>query len=196
MLRDLLKAELARRFAGEFRVVGEAETGAEAIRVCAAARPDLLVQDLLLPGEVSGLAALQKLTATYPLLDVLIFSGCVQRALIAQSLTQRVAAFVRKAQPLEALFAAMLAVREGRTYFEPEMAHLALLERSRELTAREREVARLVASGRSTKEAAAVLGVSVKTLDKHRCRMMQKLGVHDAVAVTHYAIASGLVALT
>lgn len=195
ILRDLLKSELARRFAHEFVVVGEAGSGAEAIEVCSELQPDLLVQDLLIPGELSGLAALEQLTLAFPRLGVLIFSGCVQRPLIAQALGHGVSGFVRKAQSLQALFDAMLAVRNGGFYFEPGFAQLALHERGRRLTDREREVARLVASGRSTKEAARALGVSVKTLDKHRCSMMQKLDVHDAVAVTHYALAAGLVAL-
>ena len=195
MLRDLLKAELGRRFAGEFTVIGEAATGVEAIRVCRETTPDLLVQDLLIPGEISGLETLGCVTRADPRLKVLIFSGCVQRPLIAQALTHRVAGFVRKAQSLQTLLDAMAAVREGRTYFEPDLTQLALLERSRSLTAREREVAQLVASGRSTKEAAKALGVSVKTIDKHRSRMMQKLDVHDAVAVTHYALAAGLVSV-
>ena len=63
------------------------------------------------------------------------------------------------------------------------------------LTAREREVARLIAQGKTTKEAAGLLGLSVKTLDKHRSNLMRKLGLHDVVGLTHYAIASGLVAV-
>ncbi len=196
ILRDLLKSELRRCFDGQFAVVGEAATGAEAIQVCREAAPDLLVQDLLLPGEISGLETLGRVAEADPRLKILIFSGCVQRPLIAQALMERVSGFVRKAQALQALFDAMAAVREGRTYFEPDVAQLALQERGRSLTAREREVARLVASGRSTKEAAAALGLSVKTIDKHRSSMMQKLDVHDAVAVTHYALAAGLVAVT
>lgn len=195
MLRDLLKSELRRRFERQFSVVGEAATGAEAMAVCRETQPDLLVQDLLLPGEISGLEALRRMTQAHRQLRILIFSGCVQKPLIAQAIAHRVAGFVRKAQPLETLFNAMRAVSKGEEYFEPEVAQLALLERGRSLTAREREVARLVASGRSTKEAAAALGISVKTIEKHRSSLMQKLDVHDAVAVTHYALAAGLVAL-
>lgn len=195
ILRDLLKSELRRNFANRFAVVGEAATGEEAIRLCLETEPDLLVQDLLVPGELSGLETLRRVTEAHPAMRVLIFSGCVQRPLIAQALGHRVAGFVRKAQALRTLFTALVEVSEGREYFEPDIAQLALHERGRRLTNREREVACLVASGRSTKEAANALGVSVKTLDKHRASMMQKLHVHDAVAVTHYALAAGLVAL-
>lgn len=195
MLRDLLRSELGRRFKGRFEVVGEAATGEEALRACRETQPDLLVQDLLLPGEISGLEALRRVTDAHPVLRVLIFSGCVQRPLIAQALGHRVAGFVRKAQALQTFFTALVEVAEGRDYFEPDMAQLILHERGRRLTNREREVAQLVASGRSTKEAALALGLSVKTVDKHRASMMQKLNVHDAVAVTHYALAAGLVAI-
>lgn len=195
MLRDLLKAELGRQFKNRFEVVGEAATGGEALQVCRETQPDLLVQDLLVPGEISGLEALGRVTEAHPGLRVLIFSGCVQRPLIAQALGHRVAGFVRKAQALRTLFTALVEVAEGRDYFEPDAAQLVLQARGRRLTNREREVARLVASGRSTKEAATALGLSVKTVDKHRASMMQKLNVHDAVAVTHYALAAGLVAI-
>jgi DNA-binding NarL/FixJ family response regulator len=198
-LRDLLKVEIPRQSSDHFQIVGEAGTGQEAIDVCQKTHPDLVVFDLMLPGEVSGLEALQRLRQRQPKLRVLVFSGCVQRALIAQTIVLGVAGFVRKAQPLRSLFDAMQEVEAGGQYFEPQVARLVesnpLLTDWQTLTSREREVVRHIAEGRSTKEAAAIMGLSVKTVDKHRSRMMKKLRLHDAVAVTRYAIQAGLVSL-
>ncbi len=130
-------------------------------------------------------------------LRVVFFSGCQQEALIYQAIALGAAGYVSKVQPLRALLHAMEIVESGGKYFDPEIAHLlsrpTTINGPLMLTNREREVARLIAEGKSTKEAAGVLGISVKTLDKHRSRMMKKLRLHDAVAVTRYAIQSGIV---
>ena len=88
---------------------------------------------------------------------------------------------------------------EGGKYFDPAVAHLAGRQASQprheELTPREREVAQSIGEGRSTKEIGTLLGVSAKTIDKHRTRMMEKLRVHDAVSVARYAFQAGLVSL-
>ena len=198
-LRDLLRIELPRLSSAHYEVVGEGGTGQEAIDVCLEKKPDLLVLDLMLPGDINGAEALKKLRTRLPQLRTLIFSGCVLRPFIAQAIALGATGFVRKAQPLQALLEGMRQVEGGGRYFDTETARLVATARDKEqwqmLTVREREVVRLIAEGKSTKEVAAILGLSVKTVDKHRSRMMKKLHLHDAVAVTRYAILAGWVAL-
>ena len=198
--RDMLRAALDRPINRDrYQIVGEAGTGLEAIEQCLRLRPRLIVLDVVLPGERNGVEVLNAVRKELRSARVVFFSGCQQDALISQALAGGAAAYVSKTQSLQILLDAIAAVEAGKTYFDPEIAHL--LTRapvgmgSATLTGRERDVARLIAQGKSTKEAAEVLGVSVKTLDKHRTRMMKKLRLHDAVAVTRYAIQSGIVSL-
>ncbi len=198
--RDMLRSALERSGNGQrYTIVGEAGTGQEGIEICLRTRPKLLVLDMVLPGGCNGVQVLEALRNRLRSLHVVFFSGCQQEALISQGITLGAAAYVSKVQPLQTLLQALEVVEGGGKYFDPEIAHLvsrrAATEGAPTLTNREREVARLIAEGKSTKEAASLLGVSAKTLDKHRSRMMKKLGLHDAVAVTRYAIQAGLVSL-
>ena len=116
-----------------------------------------------------------------------------------EALELGVSGFVGKTRPWQTVLEAVNLVAAGGKYFDPAVAHLAgrtaRQPEVEKLTAREREVAQLIAEGHSTKEIASLLGVSAKTIDKHRTRMMEKLRLHDAVAVTRYAINAGLVSL-
>ncbi len=197
-VRELLSTILVRQATRTLEVVGEAGTGQEAIDVCMAKRPDLVILDMFLPG-MNGVEVLITLRKRLRGLRVIFFSGCMQEQLIAQAVSQGADGYVLKTQPLKSLLDAVESVCGGGTYFDPSLSRLnnrmAIMPGWQSLTNREREVARLIAEGNSTKEAAIRLGVSAKTLDKHRSHMMKKLGVHDAVAVTRYAISAGLISL-
>ena len=194
---ELLSSVLAQQKPVRYAVIGQGGTGREAIELCLKLQPDLLLLDLMLP-DFNGVEVLTQLRGQMHGLRVVFFSGCVQKPLIAQAVALGAAGYVLKAQPLQVLLDAVERVSGGRKSFDP-----ALMRRGKHqarglpewemLTTREQEVARLVAQGKTTKEAAVVLGVSAKTLDKHRTNMMRKLGVHDAVSVTRYVILSGLV---
>ena len=180
-------------------VVGQGATGREAIELCLRLRPDMLLLDLMLP-DFNGVEVLTQLRGHLAGLRVVFFSGCVQKPLIAQAVALGADGYVLKAQPLQALLDAVERVSEGGKYFDSAImqakkGHVAERPEWKILTEREQEVARLVAQGKTTKEAAAMLGVSAKTLDKHRTNMMRKLGLHDAVSVTRYVILSGMVPL-
>ena len=181
-----------------FEVVAEGGTGPEAVDLCLQQSPDLLVLDVVLPG-FNGIEVLNRLRRRVRGLRVVFFSGCTQEQLIAQAVALGADAYVLKTQSLRTLIDAMETVRRGGKYFDPALiqmnARMAILPGWQILTAREQQVMRLVAEGRSTKEAASVLGISAKTLDKHRSSMMQKLGLHDAVSVTRYALLAGLTSL-
>ncbi len=197
-VRELLSTILVRQSVRPLKVVGEAGTGQEAIDVCLAMRPDLVILDMFLPG-MNGVEVLEVLRKRMPRLRVIFFSGCVQEQMIAQAVAQGADGYVLKTQPLKSLLEAVKRVCDGGKYFEPSLTRqnkrMAILPGWQSLTKREREVARLIAEGNTTKEAAGRLGISVKTLDKHRSHMMQKLGVHDAASVTRYAISVGLISL-
>ena len=194
----MLRNALLRRDAARYEVVGEAGTGPEAVACCVELRPDLIVLDVVLPG-FNGVEVLTQLRRKLRGLHVVFFSGCLQEQLIARAVALGADAYVLKSQPLQKLLEAIDGVNEGGKYFDPtavpangRTSHLMSWQT---LTLREQEVARLIAEGKTTKEAAAILGISAKTLDKHRTSMMNKLGVHDAVSVTRYAIVAGLISL-
>ena len=197
-VRELLSTIIVRRSTRTLKVVGEAGTGPEAIEVCKKLRPDLLILDMFLPG-LNGVEVLLTLRKYYRGLRVIFFSGCVQEALIAQAVAGGADGYVLKTQPLKSLLDAVERVCDGGKYFEPSLSRrngrLAIMPGWQTLTRREREVTKLIAEGHTSKEAAAAMGISVKTIDKHRSHMMKKLGVHDAVAVTRYAISVGLISL-
>ena len=201
VVRDLFKFQLGRLEPRRFEVAGEATTGQDAINVCLKTRPDLVVLDLMMPG-LNGVEVMRRLRPDMPDLRVLFFSGSTREGLISEAFAHGAAGFVGKLRPWQTVLEALTLVAQGGKYYDPSVAHLTDT-RTRELnnegferlTAREREVAQLIAEGGSTKEIAARLGVSAKTIDKHRTRMMEKLHLHDAVAVTRYAIRAGMVSL-
>ena len=198
-VRELLVSSLRQPDATvRFEVVAEGGTGPEAVDLCLQHAPDLLVLDVVLPG-FNGVEVLSRLRRRLRGLRVVFFSGCTQEQLIAQAVALGADAYVLKTQPLQTLLDALETVRRGGKYFDPALiqmnARMAIMPGWQILTAREQQVARLVAEGKSTKEAATVLGISAKTLDKHRTSMMQKLGLHDAVSVTRYALLAGLTSL-
>ena len=201
VVRDLLRSQLTRLEPCRFAVIGEATNGQDAIDVCRRTRPDLLLLDMMLPG-LHGVEVMRSLQSDLPQLRVLFFSGSKHEAKIREAFLYGAAGFVGKERPWQTVLEALTLVAQGGKYYDPSVAHL-LDSRTRtthqlssaSLTAREREVAQLIAEGGSTKEIAARLGLSFKTIDKHRTRMMEKLHLHDAVAVTRYAISAGMVAL-
>ena len=197
-VRELLVSSLRQFGPAGYEVGAEGGAGQEAVDLCVAHRPDLLVLDVVLPG-FSGVEVLHQVRRRMRGLRVVFFSGCTQEQLIAQAVALGADAYVLKSQPLQTLVDAIETVRRGGKYFDPTLiqmnSRMAIFPGWQILTAREQQVARLVAEGKSTKEAAAILGISAKTLDKHRSSMMQNLNLHDAVSVTRYAIIAGLTSL-
>ena len=198
VVRELLRFQLCRSEPHRYEIVGEGSNGQEAIDVCLKMRPDLLVLDLMLPG-LNGVEVMKRLQPKLPEMRVLFFSACSRMPLIVEALEFGTASFVGKPRSWNTVLEAINLVAAGGRYYDPAVAHLAGRHgreaATEELTPREREVVQLIAEGNSTKEIANLLGVSAKTIDKHRTRMMEKLRVHDAVAVTRYAIQSGMVSL-
>ena len=198
VMRELVRYQLARTEPDRYEIVGEGSTGQEGVDICLRTYPDLLLLDMMLPG-LNGVEVFRRLKPKLPRLKVLYFSATAKAPLISEAFELGASGFVGKPRPWNTVLEAVNLVADGGKYYDPSVAHLAgraaRQPEAEDLTCREREVAQLIAEGNSTKEIASLLGVSAKTIDKHRTRLMEKLRVHDAVAVTRYAILSGLVSL-
>jgi DNA-binding NarL/FixJ family response regulator len=190
---------------GHFTVVGEARTGREAVEMAQALRPNVILMDIAMP-VLNGLEATRQILAANPAAKVIILSAHSDDEYIERTTKAGVAGFLEKQTSAEVLTKAIVEVAKGKTYFSPSIAkRLALAHnqpRDREglvkanghrLTSRETEVLQLVAEGSANKQVAAQLGISIKTVEKHRQHLMDKLNIHDTAGLTRYAIAAGVI---
>ena len=197
-VRELLREALTRAGACHYEVPGLGGSVREAVELCRQWHPDVLILEMLLP-DGSGVEAIRQVRSASPGSRVVFFTGSAQTALVTQAVGLGTKGYVLKSRPLHEVTEVIARVCAGGSAIDPGL----FVEASaggntpdpRLLTRREREVTRLIAQGRTTKEAANDLGISVKTLDKHRSNLMRKLKVHDVVGLTHYAIACGLISL-
>jgi DNA-binding NarL/FixJ family response regulator len=184
-----------------FRVVGRVQTEDEALALCGREQPDLVILDLVLSAS-SGLTLLEKLGTLCPRTRVAIFSGNLTPGLVAQVLSAGAFGLISKSVTLDEFRAALLAVAAGRTHFSPEISAIIkslvtdppLLPTPGRLRLSRREeiVLGYLAQGLSSKEIAALLGVSVYTVANHRSRLMKKTGLHRAAQLSLYAERLGL----
>jgi DNA-binding NarL/FixJ family response regulator len=186
---------------GECRVVAEAADGLEAVERAVATRPDVAVVDLTMP-RLSGLEAVRRIHDELPTTRILVLTVHEEEEYVLPIVRAGAAGYLVKDSAVSELLAAVKALAAGQGYFGPQAAR-ALAEQYRRperspedpygsLTPREREVFHLVVEGKTTKEVAVALGISVKTADNHRSRMMDKLGVHNTAELVRYAARKGL----
>jgi DNA-binding NarL/FixJ family response regulator len=191
-LRSLLEA------AG-FKVVGEARDGREALKLARMLEPEVTVMDIGMPG-LNGVDACRELLREVPEMRVIVLTVHGEDAYVIEALRSGARGYVLKTQAGSDLVRAIGEVTQGRIYLSPSVSS-AVVQAFRAgstspadpLTPREREVLQLVAEGRSTKEVAGILGVSVKTAETHRTRLMTKLDIHHTAGLVHYAIRRGLI---
>jgi DNA-binding NarL/FixJ family response regulator len=183
-----------------FNVVGEAASGAEASRLASNLRPDIAILDLPLASETLGLEAAREIAQASPSTKPILLTDRAHEPYVVECLRAGVRGYVLKSQAVNDLIQAIRDVARGALYLSPRLSRVvvdALLGRPQRapatLTAREREVVQLIADGRTTKEVARVLGVSVKTAESHRTRIMKKLDVHETAGLVRYAIREGLI---
>lgn len=182
-----------------FQVVGTAENGHRAVALARRRRADVAVLDATMP-VMNGLEAARKILQLEPRLRVLILTDCGDEAVVAQALAIGVSGILVKAQGLEDLIVALRLVSSGALYVSPYYSP-AVLESFSErpagngngLTRREIEMLRLIADGKSMKQAASALSVSVRTAEWHRARLMDKLKIRDTATLVRYAIRQGLI---
>jgi DNA-binding NarL/FixJ family response regulator len=178
----------------DIRVVGEAGDGKEAIRLALELKPKVIVMDCALPGT-SGLLATRKILEKSPEQIILMLSMHSEETLVRQALDAGARGYVLKnAVDLE-LPAAIRKVAEGLTVLDPQVARRAVLkgERNGGLTTRELEILQLIVDGKSNKEIADQLSLSVNTVSVHRANIMDALGIHKTAELVVYAIRNGLV---
>ena len=202
ILRQGLKSLLSSR--DDLEVVGEAEDGLETIRCIGESKPDLILLDLSMP-RMDGISAIKEIKKSYPQIKILALTMHKKEEYILEVFKSGAEGYCLKSSDYEELLMAINAVLSGKQFISPEVSEKVLegyLEGQKKikeksswdtLTQREREVLKLVGEGYKNKEIADYLCISIKTVEKHRANIMQKLGLHTASALTSYAIEIGLV---
>jgi DNA-binding NarL/FixJ family response regulator len=154
---------------------------------------------------VNGLECARQILEVTPTTRIVVLSGHTQEFRVKEALELGIRAYVLKSNTVDELLRSIEEVAHGRTYFSPQIAPIvadlvldpcafkSAARRSNPLTERERQVVTLIAEGNSTKEVAALLGISVKTADCHRTRIMDKLNLHQTATLVRYAIRQGFI---
>jgi DNA-binding NarL/FixJ family response regulator len=178
----------------DITVVGEANDGDEAIRLSRTLRPQVIVMDCALPGT-SGLDATRKILERSPEVSVLMLSMHSEDTLVRQALDAGARGYVLKSAVDLELATAIRRVAAGEVVLAPELSRSASLkgERNAGLTARELEILQWIVNGKSNKEIADKLSLSVNTVSVHRANIMDTLGIHKTAELVVYAIRNGLV---
>jgi DNA-binding NarL/FixJ family response regulator len=198
-LRALLKLE------SDIQVIGEADNGRDAVILAAKIRPDVIVMDIAMP-LLNGLEATRQILHAHPATKVLVLSAYGDDAYVEQVMELGAAGYLIKQTAGEVLPAAIREVHQGHPFFSPSISHRRFHHQRRakamgdlpkknpaHLTSREMEVLQLVAEGKANKETADLLKISIKTVEKHRQKVMEKLNIHDTANLTRYAISAGII---
>jgi len=196
LVRQGLRSLLAQE---GFSVVGEAADGLEAMEKIRALSPDIVVMDISMPSQ-SGLNVAREVHKFFPQVKVILLSQHTEDMYIADALEACVAAYVLKSQASSDLVHAIHQVSSGKVYYSPDISAAVLAaykaktdDKPDSLTLRERQVLQLIAEGKTTRDVASLLFISVKTAETHRTRLMQKLDIHETASLVRYAIRRGLV---
>lgn len=202
IVREGLRAFL--ELQGDIHVIGEADEGRTAVALAAKLKPDVIIMDIAMP-RLNGLEATRQILAARPGSKVLILSAHADEAYVESVVALGASGYLIKQSASATLPLAIREVHKGRTFFSPSIAKRRSdnAERARlrgeprghvaKLSPREMEVLQLVAEGRANKETADELGISIKTVEKHRQSVMEKLNIHDTAGLTRYAIATGVI---
>jgi DNA-binding NarL/FixJ family response regulator len=189
---------------GDFDVVGEAETGRQAVEMARKLLPQVVVMDIAMP-LLNGFEATRQILLAAPATRVLVLSAHSDDEYVAHMAAVGASGYLVKQNSGQVLVHAVKEIASGRPYFSPSIAKRMTdaVRKSREsgargkpkraLTAREAEVLQLVAEGAPNKRVAAELGISIKTVEKHRQQLMDKLDIHDTAGLTRHAIATGVI---
>jgi len=177
-----------------FQVVGEASNGHEAVKLCEANHPEVAVLDLSMP-LLNGVDAAREIMKSNPRTKVVLLTMHTEDHLILESLRAGVTGYVLKTKAASELVQALHAVRRGEMFLTQSISRTivqAFLQNTpvpgSPISDRERQVLQLVAEGKTTKEIASLLGISVKTAESHRSNLMEKLNIHDTAGLVRYAI--------
>jgi DNA-binding NarL/FixJ family response regulator len=185
-------------------VVGEARTGLEAIGQCKELKPDVVVMDLSMP-ELGGLEATAEILKADPQIKIVILSMYSNEAYVRKAFELGAKGYILKNAIEVDLTRAVMALAEGQAYFSPGVSHIVLESMKagtfqgtsqdpyEKLTLREKEVLQLIAQGKSNKEIATLLNISVNTVAVHRARVMETLNLHRTAELVLFAVKKGLI---
>lgn len=188
-----------------FQVIGEADNGRDAVKLAKKLQPDIVILDIGMP-DLNGVEATRQICAEAPRSKVLALSMHTESRFVLGVLEAGASGYLIKDAAFEELAVAIKAVLKGQMYLSPSIAGVVVRQsigrsgsepRSErdKLSKREHEVLQLIAEGKSTKEIAATLYVSVKTVETHRKQIMDKLDIHSVAGLTKYAVREGLTPL-
>ena len=189
----------------DIAVVGEAEDGRRAIALVKKLRPTVVLMDIAMP-LLNGLEATRQILKELPDTRVLMLSAHSDDAYVKSATESGAVGFLLKQASAHEVCRAIREVEKGHTFFSPSIARrfdrinpktldrLGVLKtKSAQLTSRELEVLQLIAEGKANKETASELGIGIKTVEKHREHLMEKLDIHDTAGLTRYAISAGII---
>jgi DNA-binding NarL/FixJ family response regulator len=186
-------------------VCGEATTGRQAVEMAKELRPHLVILDLTMP-DLNGLEATRHIRKELPSTQVLVFTMHESEQLVREVLAAGAKGYVLKSDAARLIVSAVEALAQGKPYFNLNVsaalldAFLRGIENDKHgmtdpLTGREREIAQLLAEGKSNKQIATLLGISLKTVESHRAAIMRKLNAHSVVDIVRYAVRNNLTSL-
>ena len=199
---DLVRSGLRRLLADfpELQVVGEAENGEDAFRLCRELQPDLVLMDLKMPG-IGGLEATRKVSSHYPHIKVIAVSAMEDELYVSRLLQSGAAGYVLKGAPFEDMLKAIYKVMAGQRYLSGAVAEQLALRQFdssesspfERLSERELQIALMVVNCHKVQEISERLSLSPKTVNSYRYRLFEKLGIESDVELTHLAIKHGIV---
>jgi DNA-binding NarL/FixJ family response regulator len=188
----------------DWALVAEADDGRSAVRKAVTLKPDVAILDIGMP-QLNGIDATRQIVRKVPSVRVLILSMHSDETYVARALNAGASGYILKDSAGKDLLRAVATVAEGRSFFSPAVSKLMLddfvrraaktevVDRYETLSDREREILQLVAEGRSNREVAALLEISVATVETHRARVLEKLDVHNTAELVLYAVRRGVI---
>jgi DNA-binding NarL/FixJ family response regulator len=189
----------------DLEVIGEAQDGRQAVALAKKLRPAVVLMDIAMP-LLNGLEATRQVLKILPLTKVLMLSAHSDDAYVKNATESGAVGFLLKQTSAHDVCRAIREVHQGKTFFSPSISRRqdrihpltpdragGLTKKAASLTSREMEVLQLIAEGKANKETASELGIGIKTVEKHREHVMQKLDIHDTAGLTRYAISVGII---
>ena len=189
----------------DFQVIGEAQDGRAAVALAKKYHPEVVLMDIAMP-LLNGLEATRQIVKDLPATRVIMLSAHSDDAYVSRAIESGAVGFLLKQTSAHDVCRAVREVQKGKTFFSPSITkHLNYLnphlpgsigifsKKAAQLTSREMEVLQLIAEGKANKETASELGIGIKTVEKHREHLMEKLDIHDTAGLTRYAISAGII---
>jgi two-component system, NarL family, response regulator NreC len=187
----------------DWEVCGVATNGREAVAFAMKLKPDVVIVDMTMP-ELDGVQVVRQIKRALPQTEMLVFSAHESESIIAEVFAAGAKSYVRKADAGQHLISALRSLQEHKPFFTDEVSKVLFARflkgvskedttANEKLSAREREIVRLLAEGKSNKENALALGISIRTIETHRATIMRKLRLDSLAGLVRYAIRNGIV---